>query len=370
MAPDRGRSERDDPRACNPLTRRVGAEVIKRQTHSVNAAASIENEKEVVVCDKNAVFKLKEEQRMKWLQKALKQAGQGIVTPGEVYDVVSSTRFAENLNTPKVGRKMGLMLKDGLKLFTAKQQKFIMEKAVIVTRYVTDMPSMDDRAVPVAKSKKDKKDKKSKKDKDEDDGAVEDMMARIRGFVRDKQAEDRKDDDKKGGNKKGKRSRSRSGGSRSRSRRKDKEKERKRSASQSSRDKDREKGKRGRGGSRSRSQNSGRSRSGKKNTRRSPSIKRKTSDAKRKRSASRSSSSHRKDNKGRSKRGRASASKSRSRSRSPRRGKDDKKPDEKKEKQPEEKKDKADEKNEKPEDKKDKTDEKKRRKRSSSSSRS
>eukprot|EP00927_Polykrikos_kofoidii_P076600 TRINITY_DN73663_c0_g1_i1.p1 TRINITY_DN73663_c0_g1~~TRINITY_DN73663_c0_g1_i1.p1 ORF type:complete len:429 (-),score=76.63 TRINITY_DN73663_c0_g1_i1:324-1421(-) len=177
MSPDRGKSDRDDPRACNPMTNRIPGEVMYRRRRP-DAAASVEQEGAVIV-DKKAVFTLKPEQRLKWLLKALKQAGDGIIHAGELYEVVSSTRFAEELPL-KVGRKMALALKSQLAVFTGKQQKFIAERAEICVRYVPTDPV----EVPVpAKAKRPKEVPVSAP------SAAEEMMARCRDFMRTKQAE-------------------------------------------------------------------------------------------------------------------------------------------------------------------------------------
>lgn len=167
-------NDRKDPRDANPMFKRLPAEVVSRrkQVQVMN-----NDDDEAVSLDRKAVFVLKPELRAKWLSKALKQAVDGKLRPNELYDVVASSRFAENL-TPKVGRKMGRALRDQVSIFTSKQQKFIIEQAEIVTRFgVVQEESKDE----------DKKDSKKM-------SAIDEMMARVNAFVNAKQSENNSGD--------------------------------------------------------------------------------------------------------------------------------------------------------------------------------
>merc|ERR1740117_117546 len=112
------------------MFKRLPAEIVSRRKHA--AVAQVSEGDEVVSMDRKSVFILKPELRLKWLTKALKQAAEGKVKPGDLYDVTASSRFAENL-PPKVGRKMGRLLKEQVGIFTGKQQKYLQEQAEIIT---------------------------------------------------------------------------------------------------------------------------------------------------------------------------------------------------------------------------------------------
>lgn len=160
-------SERKDPRDANPMFKRLPAEVISRRKKPEQSAR--EEGEEAVSLDRKSVFLLKPEQRLKWLSKALKQVGEGKVRPSDLYDVVASTRFAENL-PPKVGRKMGRALKDQVAIFTGKQQKFLIEQAEIITRF---LGQEDLNAKPA----------------EEKSSSLDEMMARVSAFVSQKESE-------------------------------------------------------------------------------------------------------------------------------------------------------------------------------------
>jgi len=164
-------NDRKDPRDCNPMFKRLPAEVVARRQHREPAAMT---ESEEVSMDRKAVFILKPELRLKWLMKALKQAIDGKVKTSDLYDVVAGNRFAENV-TPKIGRKMCRALKEQVAIFTGRQQKFLIEQAEIVTRF-----AVPDRPKP------DEEDKAS---------SMDEMMARVAAFVSEKEKEKAKGDD-------------------------------------------------------------------------------------------------------------------------------------------------------------------------------
>merc|ERR1711972_356952 len=77
---------------------------------------------------------LKPEQRIKWLNKALKQVSEGKVKANDIYDLISTAKFYEPLPT-KVGRKMGYTVNEQIHLFSAKQQRFLQTGASIITQF-------------------------------------------------------------------------------------------------------------------------------------------------------------------------------------------------------------------------------------------
>lgn len=169
-------NDREDPRDANPMYKRLPAEVVSRRRHV--EVVSMEGE-EAVSVDRKAVFLLKPEQRLKWLAKALRQAEEGRLRPSDLYDVVSSSRFADSI-PPKVGKKMGKALHEQIAIFTAKQQKFLSEQAEITTRF---------GGGPAKNITEEKEVAKPKEVPVEGGPDIDEMMARCRAFVRDKQRE-------------------------------------------------------------------------------------------------------------------------------------------------------------------------------------
>lgn len=173
-------NDREDPRDANPMYKRLPAEVVSRRRH--HEVVSTDGE-DLVSVDRKAVFVLKPEQRLKWLAKALRQVEEGRLRPSDLYDVVSSSRFADNI-PPKVGKKMGKALREQIGVFTGKQQKFLSEQAEITARFgaqpakASSVP-VSDSATPVSKEG----------DAGGNNIDVDEMMARCRAFVRDKQRE-------------------------------------------------------------------------------------------------------------------------------------------------------------------------------------
>lgn len=154
---------------ANPLHRRINAEVVCRRKR-VNPASLDTLGEALVSIDRQFVFGLKAEQKMKWLGLALTQASIGEIEPSDLYPLLSSSRFVEGV-TPKVGAKLSRTLAAQLGLFSGKQQKFLSEKADISTRF---------GMLEVAPVKQVKATVSGKEDA---------MLASIRAFVRNKQTE-------------------------------------------------------------------------------------------------------------------------------------------------------------------------------------
>jgi len=129
------------------------------------------------VIDRKAVFSMKPERRAKWLTKALKQAADGLLRASDIYDVISSTRFAEDIPY-KMGSKMNSAVQEHLPLFSGKQQRYLSSESTLSVKFgkkkeVNAMESSQDDKAAEEKS----------------EAQMEEMMARCRAFVREKMLE-------------------------------------------------------------------------------------------------------------------------------------------------------------------------------------
>eukprot|EP00435_Cladocopium_sp_Y103_P069669 s738_g33.t1 len=137
-----------------------------------------------IVCDNAPATTVELEQvlqkrpdgRAKWLAKALVQAADGRMDSQSLYSVVAHNRFIEEL-TDKAGKRMYRALHANLHVFSSRQRKFLEKECALARKYAaTAFQGIQ-------------------KDGDEDEkqeqaaSAVEDMMARCRAFVRERQSE-------------------------------------------------------------------------------------------------------------------------------------------------------------------------------------
>lgn len=175
-----GRSSRrrpDGPEDANPLNRRLPAEVVSRRRPQ--QVAQVETTDDSVPLDRKVVFLMKPDKRQKWLTKALKQAGEGLVRASDLYDVIASTRFAEDVPY-KLGQKMNRAVQQQLDLFSGKQQRYLSTESLLSTKFgkvSAPEPEVEETA---------------NEGTDEGEAAVsqmEEMMARCRAFVREKMTE-------------------------------------------------------------------------------------------------------------------------------------------------------------------------------------
>mmetsp|Transcript_10561 Transcript_10561/g.23783 ORF Transcript_10561/g.23783 Transcript_10561/m.23783 type:complete len:358 (-) Transcript_10561:69-1142(-) len=114
-----------DPSDCNPMHRRIPAEVVSRRPRVVKKVVQ-EEEKETdeVRVDMKAAAVLKPDARPKWLIKACKMVAESRASPTELYNIVVSRKFGAGL-PERIGRKLGLIIRDNLELFSDKQQRFL-----------------------------------------------------------------------------------------------------------------------------------------------------------------------------------------------------------------------------------------------------
>lgn len=108
------------PDDCNPLNRRVPAEVVSRRH---KPEKKLQEEDVPLEMDRAKVLAMKPEHRLKWLSKALQKGQEGKVTT-TLYDIIAHTKFGLGA-TPKVGRNMFKIVLANLTHFSQKQQRFL-----------------------------------------------------------------------------------------------------------------------------------------------------------------------------------------------------------------------------------------------------
>jgi len=176
------RKHQQDSNDCNPMHKRIQGEIVSRRRRT---EPIIVDGEELASMDRKAVFALKPEMRFKWMTKALRQAEEGKMNCSVLYDIFGSSRFAEEV-PPKLGKKMARALQSqGLPLFSAKQQRFIIGQAEIMTRFSppgVTIPIVLDSERNGGKATSKKKEKAGPID-------MEAMMARCQAFVQEKQHE-------------------------------------------------------------------------------------------------------------------------------------------------------------------------------------
>lgn len=132
-----------------------------------------------VTLDRKAIFGLKAAQREKWLKRALKQAAENQIRASDLYDVIASTRFADDIPY-KLGQKMARAIRQQLSLFSGKQQRFLSADAALVKKF-----GQDEEPEETAEAAKEKEAAQAA----ETTTQMEEMMARCRAFVREKMQE-------------------------------------------------------------------------------------------------------------------------------------------------------------------------------------
>lgn len=163
------------------MNKRLPAEIVSRRVRPVvkQAPQHAQVEKDDsshVTLDLRQILDMNPDKRARWLSKALQQAQDGRVVATDVYDVVAHARFASELSE-KAGRRCYRVLHANLSLFSSKQQRFIekeCELAVLFRANAWEKP-------PAGDEKADNKEASA--------AAMEEMMARCRAFVREKQTE-------------------------------------------------------------------------------------------------------------------------------------------------------------------------------------
>lgn len=171
------------PDDANPLHASLAAEVIRRQPKAQKKENSAETP---VTVDRKAILALNASQRQKWLSKALRQAVDGRLSAPQLYDVVSAAKFADGIED-KVGRRMCHWLKEHLTLFTNRQQRHLQESAAIFTKFRPRSESDGEqvRQREPSEPRAEEGDVASRRAAAATETS-EDMMSRIREFMRGK----------------------------------------------------------------------------------------------------------------------------------------------------------------------------------------
>jgi len=168
----------DGPEDANPLNRRLPAEVVSRRRRVEPPAAAEADESAIVTLDRKTVFALKPPQREKWLRKALKQVAESLIRSSDIYDVIASTRFTEDVPY-KLGQKMARAVQQQLTLFSGKQQRILSAEATLAVKF-GKAPEGEPEAGKAAEEAP------ADAPSAEAPGTAEEMMARCRAFVRER----------------------------------------------------------------------------------------------------------------------------------------------------------------------------------------
>lgn len=151
------------------MNKSLPSEIITRRQQ----ARGKERDVEVATIDRKAVLAMKPEQRSKWLTRVLQHAQEGRVTPLALFDILAHQKFVADLND-KMGRRMYKEVKAKLDLFSGKQQKHLATGCAFAKQFGQEEVKA---AAPQAAAQ------------DTATSTLEEMMARCRSFVREKQAE-------------------------------------------------------------------------------------------------------------------------------------------------------------------------------------
>ncbi|CAE8624278.1 unnamed protein product [Polarella glacialis] len=149
-------------------------EVVRRKPKETHKAVA---ESAVVTTDRKVLLAMKPDQRSKWLAKGLQQAQEGRMQAASMFDIIAHQKFTADLKeNEKIGKRMYLQLKGGLQLISSKQQRHLASGCALAKEFGEEdeaeaTAAGDSAGPPVV------------------DTAMEEMMARCRSFVREKQAE-------------------------------------------------------------------------------------------------------------------------------------------------------------------------------------
>lgn len=108
---------------ANPLNKRLPAEVISRRRAPEKKKVEDKNPEEVQV-DLRTACSLRPDARLKWLGRACKMAEEGKASVTELFDIVSSRKFAAGLPS-KVARRIVACVHEYSELFSEKQARHL-----------------------------------------------------------------------------------------------------------------------------------------------------------------------------------------------------------------------------------------------------
>ncbi|CAE8648480.1 unnamed protein product [Polarella glacialis] len=171
-----GRRDQEDNHGedANPMNKALPNEVVRRKPKETQKAVA---ESALVTTDRKVVLAMKPDQRSKWLAKGLQQAQEGRMQAASMFDIIAHQKFTADLKeNEKIGKRMYRQLKGGLQLFSSKQQRHLASGCALAKEFGEEdeaeaTAAGDSAGPPVV------------------DTAMEEMMARCRSFVREKQAE-------------------------------------------------------------------------------------------------------------------------------------------------------------------------------------
>jgi len=107
------------------MHRRIPAEVVSRRDRQTKRPPTAKKEfSDEVVVDLKTATSLKPEARPRWLSKACKMVTEGKAAASELYDIISSRKFASGL-PERVGQKLTEILSESLDLFSDKQRRYL-----------------------------------------------------------------------------------------------------------------------------------------------------------------------------------------------------------------------------------------------------
>lgn len=107
---------------ANPLNRRLPAEVITRRRREVKKTE--EKPSDEVKVDLKTALSLKPEARLKWLSKAFKMVEEGRAAATELFDILSSRKFATGVPS-KICRKLRGVVYESVDVFSEKQRRYL-----------------------------------------------------------------------------------------------------------------------------------------------------------------------------------------------------------------------------------------------------
>eukprot|EP00927_Polykrikos_kofoidii_P066289 TRINITY_DN61917_c0_g1_i1.p1 TRINITY_DN61917_c0_g1~~TRINITY_DN61917_c0_g1_i1.p1 ORF type:complete len:379 (-),score=66.85 TRINITY_DN61917_c0_g1_i1:123-1259(-) len=183
--PGHDREAKREAQDANPLHKRLPAEIVSRRKR---VDVAVEETAVTVTVDRKFVFVMTPEQRVRWLNKALKLGAEGLLRMSDIYDLITSSRFADSVPY-KLGRKMDKALRGQLELFSAKQQRFLVTEAQILLKF-GKIPRTSEHSASNAEIETACGATSGMAETDEGvEPRMEEMMARCRAFVREKMQE-------------------------------------------------------------------------------------------------------------------------------------------------------------------------------------
>eukprot|EP00440_Ansanella_granifera_P028036 gb/GFBE01030459.1/.p1 GENE.gb/GFBE01030459.1/~~gb/GFBE01030459.1/.p1 ORF type:complete len:361 (+),score=43.59 gb/GFBE01030459.1/:1-1083(+) len=176
------KDSRNEDRDANPMNDALPGEVVRRSAKK-NERSSGPSAKALAETDLQAVLAKGSGTREKWLKKALQQVQDGDLQAVEVYDIIKVADFASDLKD-KTGRSIYRLLMSRLSLFSKGQQRFLSKECALAQYFGSEGSG------PPAGSQSSEVPRVDGSLGEGEGEAAEDMMARVRAFVRQQQGLD------------------------------------------------------------------------------------------------------------------------------------------------------------------------------------